>query len=305
MNSFTGKEVVLVVDDSPEALSFINDTLEAENINVLVALEGRQALTIAERLKPDMILLDAMMPRMDGFETCKQLKQDPDLASIPVIFMTGLTDSDDIVRGLEAGGVDYLTKPIHANELLARMGVHLKNSRIANSTQRALDNSGQYLFSTNHEGKIQWATPQAYELLTKSRPDEQWQDAVFAPRIAQWLSTPPSIEQRLVFNHLESPFTVEFIEARSATDFLLKLIDLVQVPEATLLEQKLQLSKREAEVLRWIAQGKTNREIGQILEISPRTVNKHLEQVYEKVGVENRTTAACVAIQVIAEAKVT
>ena len=300
MNSFTGKEVVLVVDDSPEALSFINDALEAENINVLVALEGKQALTIAKRLQPDMILLDALMPRMDGFETCRQLKQDPNLAGIPVIFMTGLSDSQDIVRGLEAGGVDYLTKPIDANELLARMQVHMKNSRIANSTQRALDNSGQTLCSVNHSGDIQWATPLAYELLSQCCPDKHWQANIFAPHIATWLSQQPLREQRFSFQKIAKPFAVEFVEARSNNDFLLKLVNLVQVPDEELLEAKLKLSKREAEVLRWIAQGKTNREIGQILEISPRTVNKHLEQVFEKVGVENRTTAACVAINVLA-----
>jgi len=303
MNNFTGEEIILVVDDSPDALSLINDILEAENINVLVALEGQQALTIAKRMRPDMILLDAIMPRMDGFETCRQLKDDPDLAPIPVIFMTGLTDSTDIVRGLEAGGVDYLTKPIRANELLARMRVHMTNSRIANSTQRALDNSGQYLLSTNIDGSIQWATPQAYELLTECEPNSEWRHTEFLQKLKEWFTHHPIHQQRLPFNELELPLAVEFVEARSKDDYLLKLVNLVQVPDETLLQEKLSLTKREAEVLCWIAQGKTNREIGQILEISPRTVNKHLEQVFEKVGVENRTTAASVAIRILAENK--
>ena len=121
--------VVLVVDDSPESLSLINDTLEQNGYDVLVALEGRQALTIVERIRPDMILLDAIMPHMDGFETAAQLKRNPAFADIPVIFMTGLSDSASIVRGLEAGGVDYLTKPVDPDELVARMKVHLRNSR--------------------------------------------------------------------------------------------------------------------------------------------------------------------------------
>lgn len=301
MSQFTQEEVVLVVDDSPEALSLINDSLEAANINVLLALEGQQALTIAKRMRPDMILLDAIMPRMDGFETCRRLKEDPELASIPVIFMTGLTDTADIVRGLEAGGVDYLTKPIRPDELLARMRVHLTNARITNSAQKALDSSGQYLLSANNAGHLNWATPQAFDLLNEHSPCENWQEQDFPKILARWLGLKPGAKQRLPFEELDKPFAVEMIENRSADDFLLKLVNLVDVPEEEILQAEFSLTGREAEVLRWIAQGKTNREIGQILEISPRTVNKHLEQVFEKVGVENRTTAASVAIRLIAE----
>src|SRR5690606_31007522 len=116
MNARQGGEVILVVDDSPETLSLINDTLEEAGFNVLVALEGKQALTIAQRIRPDMILLDALMPHMDGFDTCRELKKLPDLAAIPVIFMTGLSDTENVVKGLHAGGVDYLTKPINPDE---------------------------------------------------------------------------------------------------------------------------------------------------------------------------------------------
>lgn len=301
MSQFTQEEVVLVVDDSPEALGLINDSLEAANINVLLALEGQQALTIAKRMRPDMILLDAIMPRMDGFETCRRLKEDPELASIPVIFMTGLTDTADIVRGLEAGGVDYLTKPIRPDELLARMHVHLTNARITNSAQKALDNSGQNLLSATRDGQFNWATPQAFDLLNKSAPSKDWQTQILPAKLSHWFTTHPNEKQRLPFEDLEFPFAVEFIENRSPDDILLKLIDLIEVPEEEILQGEFGLTGREAEVLRWIAQGKTNREIGQILDISPRTVNKHLEQVFAKVGVENRTTAASVAIRLIAE----
>ena len=301
MNQFTQEEVVLVVDDSPEALSLINDALEEANINVLLALEGQQALTIAKRMRPDMILLDAIMPRMDGFETCQRVKEDPELAGIPVIFMTGLTDTTDIVRGLEAGGVDYLTKPIRPDELLARMRVHLTNARITNSAQKALDSSGQLLFSANRSGSLNWATPQAYDLLNEHAPNDNWQDNEFQQQLAHWLQHNPASKQRLPFESLDKPFAVEFIETRTPDDLLLKLVNLVEIPEEEILQAEFALTSREAEVLRWIAQGKTNREIGQILDISPRTVNKHLEQVFEKVGVENRTTAASVAIRLIAE----
>jgi len=301
MSQFTQKEVVLVVDDSPEALSLINDTLETANINVLLALEGQQALTIAKRMKPDMILLDAIMPRMNGFETCKKLKEESELADIPVIFMTGLTDTADIVRGLEAGGVDYLTKPIRPDELLARMRVHLTNARITHSAKQALDNSGQYLFSVNKLGGINWATPQTFDFISEHAPDLSWKETALKDEICCWLEKSPQAKHRLKFDAIENPIAIEFIEARSHDDYLLKLIDLKEISEEDILQTEFPLTRREAEVLRWIAQGKTNREIGQILDISPRTVNKHLEQVFEKVGVENRTTAASVAIRLIAE----
>lgn len=207
-------DIVLVVDDSADALSLINDTLEAANMDVLVALEGKQALTIAKRIRPDIILLDAIMPTMDGFETCRALKSDANLASIPVIFMTGLSDTDDIVRGLEVGGVDYLTKPIKPSELLARMKVHLNNARLTNSAQLALDSTGQHLMTVSDEGHIMWATPQTYALLAKARASTEWQQQALTQQLKQWLSHQPDIESRLPLIGLEYPLSVRIISAK-------------------------------------------------------------------------------------------
>ncbi len=299
--------IVLVVDDSPEALSLINDALEPFGISVLVALEGQQALTIAKRLRPDMILMDAIMPTMDGFEACSLLKQDPELASIPVIFMTGLTDTDNIVRGLEAGGVDYLTKPISPAELLARMKVHLSNARLANNAQQALDATGQNLLTVNQLGQLQWATPQTYALLAKANADDRWKTQQLPMQLMPLLQagTTPQPGQTVNANgatplqQLDYPLEVKLIEARSDTEFLLKLIDAQREPEDIQLQNALQLTAREAEVLLWIANGKTNREIAEILSISPRTINKHLEQLFPKLGVENRTSAAAKALRAL------
>ncbi len=205
------------------------------------------------------------------------------------------------MRGLESGGVDYLTKPIRPDELLARMHVHLTNARITHSAQKALDNSGQYLFSANSTGVINWATPQAFDLISEHAPDNQWKHNELKSELALWLKKTLQAKQRLKFEELEQPLAIEFIEERGTDDYLLKLVNLVEVPDEEILQNHFSLTQREAEVLCWIAQGKTNREIGQILDISPRTVNKHLEQVFDKVGVENRTTAASVAIRLIAE----
>ena len=153
------KDVILVVDDSPDSLGMIHHALDQAGLTALVALEGEQALGIAEKMVPDLVLMDAVMPNMDGFETCRRLKRHPELAAVPVIFMTGLTDAEDVVRGLAAGGVDDVTKPVRPDELIARIRVHLHNARMTQGAHTALDRLGQASFSTDRQGHWRWATP--------------------------------------------------------------------------------------------------------------------------------------------------
>ena len=123
------RDIVLLVDDSPEALGFLTEALEQSGFSVLIATSGQAALNIVERITPDLILLDAVMPAMDGFATCRRLKANPAVSQVPVIFMTGLTETEHVVNALDCGGVDYLTKPINIDELRARIRVHLANAR--------------------------------------------------------------------------------------------------------------------------------------------------------------------------------
>src|SRR3954463_4648465 len=150
MRKKESRDIVLVVDDSPETLRMLTDAIEDAGMTVLVAREGEYALSIMERVLPDIILMDALMPGTDGFETCRRLKQNKALAHVPVIFMTGLSDTEHIIQGLEAGGVDYVTKPIVPGELLARIRVHLANARIAHSARTALDAFGRVLLAARH-----------------------------------------------------------------------------------------------------------------------------------------------------------
>lgn len=309
MNTKSHAEVVLVVDDSPESLSFVNDTLEDAGYNVLVALEGKQALTISRRIHPDMILMDAMMPNKDGFETCRELRAIPELASIPVIFMTGLNDSGSIVKGLQAGGVDYLTKPVKPEELLARMHVHLNNARLTNSAYNALDLTGQHLFSVNLQGKILWATPQTLLLFARAGASEEWQTSSLSDALKNWLASPLQRETDQILSLTvdsdssaatqDNRLTVTFVRHISDGEKLLRLSEASQTTGEDLLREKLNLTRRESEVLAWISQGKTNWEAAQILQMSPRTVNKHLEQIFRKLGVQNRTAAARIAISTL------
>jgi DNA-binding response OmpR family regulator/DNA-binding CsgD family transcriptional regulator len=299
----SNSNVVLVVDDSIDSIHMLNDVLEDAKFTVLVALEGAQALTITQNIRPDIILLDAIMPNMDGFETCKRLKQNPQLADVPIIFMTGLSDTEHIVMGLGAGGVDYITKPIKADELIARMQVHLANARITQSARAALDTAGQYLLTINAQGHLVWATPQVYQLLDNSGAT---QDSIaLTPAITQqlrdWISHKPETGRQLSLQQLSTELSVEMLNLIDGKEYLLRLTPAHKPADDTQsLKEQFSVTGREADVLLWIANGKTNREIGQILEMSPRTVNKHLEQIFKKLGVENRTSAAAVAIRCLA-----
>ena len=194
------RRVVLLIDDVPDTVRMIAEALDDAGFTVLVATDGASALKRVARVRPDAVLLDACMPGMDGFETCRQLKLVEGMQTVPVIFMTGLSETERIVEALSAGGIDYLVKPVAPDELVARLHAHLRVAR-------------------------------------------QLNDA---------LLTPPGESEAL----RENPLT-----------------------------------QREMAVLEWVAHGKTNRDIGDILCMSPRTVNKHLEHIYEKLGVETRTAA--------------
>jgi CheY-like chemotaxis protein len=187
MRARDASEIVLVVDDSPDTLRMLTDALEEAGMTVLVALEGSQALTIVRKITPDVILMDAVMPSMDGFEACRALKHDKMLAHVPVIFMTGLSETQDIVKGLEAGGVDYVTKPIVPDELLARIRVHLANARLANSARAALDASGRYLLATNAAGSVLWCTPQTAKLLGLAFVDFHGEGYMLPSDVREWL----------------------------------------------------------------------------------------------------------------------
>ncbi|MFN0068189.1 MAG: adenylate/guanylate cyclase domain-containing protein [Limisphaerales bacterium] len=131
---------LLVVDDTPANIQTLAATLKQHGYQISVATNGRQALEVVARVRPDLILLDVMMPEMDGFETCRRLKESEDWRDIPVIFLTAKTDTTDIVQGFELGAVDYVGKPFNAHELLARVNTHLTMDRLRRENERLLLN---------------------------------------------------------------------------------------------------------------------------------------------------------------------
>jgi len=140
--------LILVVDDQPQNLDILVSYLARSELQLAVATSGQDALELAQEQHPDLILLDIMMPGMDGFEVCQRLKQTPELANIPVIFMSALSDSDSRVRGFAAGGADYIPKPLYREEVLARIHAQLtlrQQRRELEERNRQLEHSNQAL----------------------------------------------------------------------------------------------------------------------------------------------------------------
>lgn len=313
------KSIALVVDDHPETLRLLIDTLESHEVTVLVATDGQHALAQIERLMPDLILLDAMMPSMDGFETCRRLKAGR-AADTPVIFMTGLDDTEHVVRGLEAGGTDYLTKPIAPDELIARIQVHLANARSARGVRSALDAAGSTMLAVDAQGAVRWTTPQAQRLLSllgepsdttdPGLPSQVLARAELPDDVRCWIAslasgTGSAGRDSMLLARQNVRFRVRYLSRLSDDEIL---IVLEQAAPAELertgtlrLQTRFGLTAREADVLYWLSCGKANRDIGEILGMSPRTVNKHLEHVYKKLGVESRAGAVASAVQRLRE----
>ncbi len=289
------RDIVLVVDDNPGTLGFLTETLEAAGAMVLVATGGAEALAITRRITPDVVLMDAVMPGMDGFEACRRLKALPATADVPILFMTGLSETEHIVEGLAAGGVDYVTKPIQLEELTARIRVHLANARRERSARLALDTAGRFLLATDRAGTLAWATPQAARLLAEATTDPA---ATLAAAVGARLSADGS-GQSPIGRVGDGVVAMSGLGRVGDDEWLWRLTVETEGGDEAALRRRFGLTMREAEVLLWIARGKANRDIGEILGLSPRTVNKHLEQVYAKLGVENRASAAVMALKAI------
>ncbi|KPF58713.1 LuxR family transcriptional regulator [beta proteobacterium AAP51] len=307
--------VVLIVDDVPDNLALLHDALDAAGYTVLVATDGASALQRAAQADPDIVLLDAVMPGIDGFEVARRLKAGPETAHIPIVFMTGLTDTEHVLAAFEAGGVDYVTKPIRPPEVLARMAAHMLAARQARQARNALDAYGHATIAVRlplvaaaaaasatavAPPRLVWQTPLARRWLPSYfdvAPDElpaamlPWLQEAAAGREARPLSTARGARQ-----------LVCTLQGKTVDDdwlVVLREVSDAATVEATMLAFGLTL--RESEVLYWVAKGKTNRDIGDILGSSPATVKKHLERIYEKLGVETRTAAAAMALQRVRE----
>ena len=318
-------DLVLIVDDIPDNLSVLHDALDESGYTVLVATGGAEAIDRAETARPDVILLDAVMPGLDGFEVARRLKALPTTAHIPIVFMTGLTETEHVVAAFAAGGADYVTKPIRPLEVIARLESHLRSARAQRQARNALDAFGHATMAVRErDGLAVWQTALARTLMLEyygpaesaqcSQPapgdDEPPPPQRLPPDVFAWMAREAI---RLRAGAEPSPLTVS--RAARRLTFMLHAVDAAalgdgqwlvvmrETNDGSLIEALVHafgLTQREAEVLYWVVKGKTNRDVGDILGTSPRTVHKHLEHVFQKLGVETRTAAASMAMSRVA-----
>jgi DNA-binding NarL/FixJ family response regulator len=296
---------VLVVDDTTSSSDLLRDVLEEAGYGVVVAMNGSAALVQVEHFRPDAILLDVVMPGLDGFEVCQRLQSSARTADVPVLFITALSAAMDIERAFGEGAVDYIVKPINERELLARLSAHIGKSRHARRAEASMRALGSRAVMCRVDGTLTWATGTARAIL------EDWLDLRLVEglrlptRIIEWMDNQAAhikdahcglpclrIETHAGLLHIH--------DAGGALDDE-RLLVLEPQPSGGpgRLEAAFGLTVREAEVLGWVARGKTNRDIGEILGLSPRTVNKHLEHVFAKLGVETRTAATALALPLL------
>jgi DNA-binding NarL/FixJ family response regulator len=297
----TPKPTVLVVDDTPANLGLVLESLGAAGLRVLVAESGTRALEVLALQPVDLILLDMIMPGLDGLAVCERIRQHPQWRELPLIFLTAVDVPAQKVRALEAGAVDYISKPVHPPEVLARVRTHLdlraarlalqkKNHQLESEIALRLDAEAQLaqsldraLLIADREGRLIFQTLRATHLLFKHLAHHQ------PGRM------PPELASAERFTGAAGTLLLHrFTEKGDDALTVLYLIEEHAPPGPTELI-KLGLTPRQAEVLYWIAQGKTNAEIAIILGTSPRTVEKHVEQLLERLGVENRVSAAAQA----------
>lgn len=297
----SAKDCILVVDDNPESLRFLVDTLQAEGMTVLIARSGEATLELLGEATPDLILMDAIMPGISGLEATREIKRNSATAHIPVIFMTGLNEPEHVVAALGTGGVDYVRKPIVLDELLARIRVHLANARTSYRSRLALGLAGRSLAGLGADGVLIWCTPQVETLCVAIDPAWTPERGVLPQALAGAVRhlladhSQPSAVSRVEVRGLEIELAVLVSDRPGET--LMRITEVREDGKIASLQKHNGLTRREAEVLLWVSYGKTNRTISEILGISPRTVNKHLEQVFRKLGVETRAAAAAIAVR--------
>lgn len=293
---------VLVVDDTPESVRFLVDALRNEGMRVLIANSGGAAIAMLDDALPGLILMDAMMPEMDGFAATRLIKANARFAHLPVIFMSGVSESNIVVQGLEAGGVDFVTKPIILDQLIARLRVHLRNARVAHGSQVALDFAGRPMIALDDECRASWSTPLGEAMLANDFPefavDRTLPDHV-KRALSRFKSSGGAEGTTTRFDLDDGWIEFTLVGHPSGDEWLFIISEAREGWEQRLLASQHTLTLREAEVLLWISRGKPNRRISEILHISQRTVSKHLEQIFKKLGVRNRASAAAFAAETL------
>ena len=307
---------VLVVDDVPANADVVLNHLTAGGFRVLYAGSGARALKQLEYSVPDLILLDIKMPGLDGIETCRLIKQRPEWRNIPVIFITGADELSQKLAAFEAGGVDFVTKPILPEEVEARVRTHLrlrelqaeleqKNQALIEEIELRLDAEKQLearldqaFVIASYEGGVHFSTRQAGILLQAFFPSTSMTRLPEA--VVRWLASAERQRPLIVQNSQKGDLQIDHLASSDSTNLALLRLEQRNSCWGPKALQTLGLTPREAEVLYWITEGKTNPEIATILDTTLHTVKKHNNKLFAKLGVETRMAAARLAMSVLA-----
>jgi CheY-like chemotaxis protein/DNA-binding CsgD family transcriptional regulator len=308
-------KTLLIVDDVPANVDVILGFLAGAGYRVLVSDSGIRALDQLKQNLPNLILLDLVMPGMDGIETCRRIKANAEWNHVPIIMMTAADELTKKLAAFEAGAVDFVTKPVQPEEVQARVQTHLhirelqealeqKNQQLAEEIELRLDAEKQLetsleqaLLIANQQGQVLFATGQARILLNTFFTERS--DKRLPAELLNWLVGPDSQRPKVVKNKKRGEIEVDhFAISKTGNLSLLRLEHRNgdNGPKALL---SLGVTAREAEVLYWISEGKTNPEIAIIIDASLNTVKKHAINLFAKLGVETRTAAARLALGVL------
>ena len=268
---------VLIVDDDPFGIIQLQTVLKDSGYDLITASDGASAIETVRRQSPDIILLDIIMPKMNGYETCRRLKENEESRDIPVIFLSGLHSTGEKIDAFEAGGVDYITKPFSEKEVLVRLRTHLTLHRVNRHLARELENRDEELQSK--ESKAQ-DTSTALKVLLSAIEEEK-----------------KELAERIQFNaeKLILPKVREIAEQRSSRqkEMLLREIrhsfqNLTKPLVPGGVELGNTFSPAELQIVDLIKQGKSTKEIADICNISVGTIATHRKAIRKKLSITNR-----------------
>lgn len=292
---------VLIVDDNPDSLTFLAHYLRDHGLEVACVQDWVGVQNELLR-RPDIILLDVMMPWVDGFEACRRLKAQADSRDIPVIFITGTRLSEvDKVCGFRVGAIDFMSKPLMPAEVLARIQIRLQTV----DEQTDLLRANRQLYQREQrraqaEVTLQQTLDQAVVIVSPKK------ELLFCSRKADELLrgtfpdyAPPHLPSALFTHSRAGSLVIERRNAPNQAGSMLITLAVVEQEASPESLEVLGLTTREAEILYWIAQGKTSQEIGIILQVSPHTVKKHVQHILPKLNVESRLAAALYAKELL------
>ena len=264
------KSLILVVDDVAQNITILKEALEAD-FQLAAAINGKRAIDYVKITQPDLVLLDILMPDMDGYEVCRRMKEIPHMEDVPIIFITSLNDTENIIKGFHEGAMDYISKPFDIDEVKSRVMVHLGLKQYRDKLKNLVAEKTRHLEETNIALKV---------LLRNIEEDKK------------------KVEGTIIFNvqNLVIPYLQEINGKGPLTDIQKKNISIAMKNldniTATLMPKEVldavPLSPREIKVANLIKQGKTSKEIADVFRLTTRTIESYRNNIRKKLGIDNQ-----------------